>query len=109
VTSAALVLLHDLAATFLDYAGAPPLPDMDARSLRAVLTGRRAAHRPVAVSALRTWRLVFDGRYKLVVEQDAAPRLFDLRHDPYEDTDISTQATADVARLRHALAAGASA
>jgi arylsulfatase len=103
-TSTALVPLHDVAATFLDYAGAPPLPAIDARSLRAVLTGQRADHRPVAVSALLNWRLAFDGRYKLVQEQAASPRLFDLWHDPNEDTNIAAQSTADVTRLTQALA-----
>ncbi len=103
VTSDALVSLHDLAATFLEYAGVPALPEMDSRSLRPVLEGRDAAHRPFVVSALGAWQMIYDGRYKLVESQDAEPLLFDLPDDPGESADIAPAAPAEVERLRRAL------
>jgi len=45
MTSDALVSIHDLAATMLDYAGRAPLPGMDSRSFRPVLEGRAETHR----------------------------------------------------------------
>ncbi|MGB9606848.1 MAG: sulfatase family protein, partial [Bryobacteraceae bacterium] len=45
VSSDALVSVMDLAATFLDYAGAEPLPAMESRSLRPLLEGRTGKHR----------------------------------------------------------------
>ena len=90
--SDALVSLHDLAATFLDYAAAPPLPAMDARSLRGVLEGTTDQHRDCVLSALGEWRMLFDGRHKLVVTgSDAAELLYDLREDPFECSDIAQQ------------------
>lgn len=87
--SSALVSLHDLAATFLDYAGAPPLPGMDVLSLRELLGGRVAAHRPYVVCGLDQWRLIYDGRYKLVLRAEGAPLLFDLQQDPAEDINLA--------------------
>jgi arylsulfatase A-like enzyme len=101
--SDALVALHDLAATLLDYAGAAPLPEMDSRSLRAVFAGQTASEREFVVSALGAWRMIFDGRYKLVLSQDAAPQLFDRQADPWEDTNIAGAAPTIVDRLCHAL------
>lgn len=90
--STALVELHDLAATFLDYAGAEPLPDSDALSVRPVLTGEARNHRKVAESAFGAWRMVFDGRYKLVDEGAGKPtRLFDTLTDPHELRDVSQE------------------
>jgi len=88
-TSEALVALHDLSATFLDFAAAPPLPDADALSLRGVLEGTRTTHRRVVTSGLRTGRMAFDGRYKLVRTDGAPPVLFDLARDPNEDVDVA--------------------
>jgi arylsulfatase A-like enzyme len=85
----ALVPLHDLSATMLDYAGAEPLRGMDARSLRPVLRGDRREHRKYVTSGLRDWRLVFDGRHK-VVRDGERTMLFDLEQDPHEDTDIAS-------------------
>ncbi len=99
----ALVSLHDLAATMLDYAGVAPPPGMDSRSLRPVLEGAARAHRPFLISALADWRMLWDGRYKLVLSETEPPRLFDLRDDPWEDRDIAGTAPAEVDRLGAAL------
>ncbi len=52
VCSDALVSLHDLAATFLDYAQAAPLPDADTRTLRGHLEGHSERHRDFVISGL---------------------------------------------------------
>lgn len=103
-TSDALVSLHDLAATFLDYADADPLPDADALSLRPVLEGNATAHREHLVSALGDWRMAFDGRYKLVLRKDQSPLLYDIEADPLEDCDIAGREPGVVERLRSLLA-----
>jgi len=84
ITSLALVALHDLAATFLDYAGAQPLPDMEALSMRALLEGTTEEHREYIFCGLDEWRMVFDGRYKLVTGAQEFPLLYDLEKDPNE-------------------------
>jgi arylsulfatase len=112
--SAALVSLIDLAATFLDYASVPvPKTEMDSLSLRPVLEGKSPTHRQVVRSGLNRWRLVFDGRYKLVTgfdlsqprnQQNAAkdtpPLLFDLQSDPTESTNIASSHPQVLTRLQ---------
>ncbi len=81
VISDALVSVMDLAATFLDYAGLTRPAHMDSRSLRPLLEGVTTSHRDVVVSALGSWRVLFDGRYQLIrgfPKPDSAPQLLDL-------------------------------
>jgi len=109
VVSDALVSVMDLAATFLDYGGLPRPAGMDSRSLRPLLEGKTRSHREYLRSGLGDWRVVLDGRYKLVRgfdpergkkgAADAPPLLFDLESDPLENTDLSAQAPEEVARL----------
>ena len=96
----ALVSLHDLAATFLDYAAAAPPPAMDAVSLRPLLEGRRRRHRPVAVAGLEGWRMATDERYKLVLDPARRPLLFDRSADPWEEHDLAAARPEVVDHLR---------
>jgi arylsulfatase A-like enzyme len=101
--SDALVSLHDLAATFLDCAGASPLPGADAISLRPLLGGRTDAHRPFLYSGLfnqarEGWDMIVADRWKLV-RKDEACILHDLEADPYEDTDVAAAHPEVVRRL----------
>jgi arylsulfatase len=106
VVSEALVALHDLAATFTDYGQAAPLPASDARSLRPLLEGRTPAHRDVVESGLDQWRLLFDGRYKLVLGADPTPILYDVVEDPQEVHNIAAAYPEVVERLMAHLASG---
>ena len=103
--SAALASVHDLAATFLDYAGLTVPVDMDSRSLRPLLQGDRNTHREYVLSGLLDWDLVWDGRYKLVLSRQGGPRLYDLETDPWEDENIAADAPAALARLQGLLRA----
>jgi choline-sulfatase len=71
------VSLIDAHTTFLDYAGLDP-GDVDSRSLRPFLEGESDSHREVVHSGLGPWRVVDDGRYKLVTgyqpDHNAFPR-----------------------------------
>lgn len=102
-SSDALASLIDIAATFLDYAGCDPLPGMEARSLRPVLRGQTKTHRDVLHSALEEWRLVWDGRYKLIEGFHGETMLFDLRNDPLENKNLVTLEKDQVTRLRKRL------
>lgn len=99
VTSDALVELQDLAATHLDFAAAEGIPDADGRSLKPVLTGALAEHRDVAISALNNWRIIWDGKLKLLVQEGEDSKLFDLEADPRENRDLATEMPEEVARL----------
>jgi hypothetical protein len=78
---------------------------MDSRSLLPVLTGQASAHRECVRSGLDDWRMVWDGRHKLVRSEgsgtDGAPEvaLFDLVEDPSETRDVAAERPAEVARL----------
>lgn len=99
----ALASLIDITATFLDYAGQPVLPQMDARSLRPVLTGKSTRHRDYLHSALEEWRLVWDGRYKFIEGFNGEPMLFDLEKDPLESRNLVTLEKQTAERLRKLL------
>jgi choline-sulfatase len=116
--SDALVSIIDIGATFLDYAGAGKLEGQTAVSFRPLLERKTRSHREFINSGLFTWRLVSDGRYKLIrgfdrdagvlgsrvmriqpPKTDIPPLLFDLQSDPLENSDIASKAPDIVARL----------
>ena len=122
--SDALVSVMDIAATFLDYAAVPVPADMDSRSLRPLLEGETGSHREFVLSGLDPWRMVFDGRYKLIRGFDLAelrvpnagartpmfkdtkdmpPVLFDLQDDPLENENVAARAANEVDRLSEIL------
>jgi arylsulfatase A-like enzyme len=115
----ALVSLIDLGPTFLELAGLDAPPDLDARSIVPVLTGRARSHREYVLSGLLGWRMVYDGRYKLVRGTGPAttfsrafgpePLLFDLDDDPWEDRNLAASMPKVVARLSELLPAVAAA
>ncbi len=114
--SRALVSHFDLAATFLDAAGAAALKDSDSRSLAALLAGHASTHRECVRSGLNDWRAVYDGRFKLVRGFDptrpkpgpaagAPTLLFDLEEDPNETQNLAAGHPAEVIRLSNLLMA----
>jgi len=79
----------DLHATFLEYAGLTPSPNLDSRSIKSFLAGETDQHRDVVLSGLSGWRMAFDGRFKLIRGYDPAMRVggdqWDPMHMPDED------------------------
>lgn len=92
----------DLTATFLDYAGAAALPAMDSQSLKTVLSGNADQNREYVLSGLDNWRMVDDGRYKLITgySKSGNPILFDRKEDPMENNNIASKAPDIVNRLK---------
>jgi arylsulfatase A-like enzyme len=95
VQSDALVLLHDLHATFLDFAGCPPFENTDSLSLRPILSEKSNVHRSVITSELSTpvgnvnWKMVYDGSWKTVENRASGDKLlFNLKDDPTEKYNI---------------------
>ncbi len=81
----------DLGATFLEVSGAVPAANWDSRSLWALLTGQTQSHRAVVRSGLGPWRLVWDGRHKLIRRQ-GEEELYDLDADPAERDNLALSA-----------------
>ena len=114
--SHAPVTILDLAATWIDYAGATVPSTMDSQSMRPLIEGRSERHREVVRSGLSSWRLAYDGRYKLIRgfntlmkkgqgegANDASTGvpllLFDLQSDPDESVNLAEKMPEVVARL----------
>ena len=65
--------------------------DLDSRSLVGYLGARARRHRDLVFSGLSAWRMVFDGRFKLVRGYDPAKRIggdvFEPMHVPPDETE----------------------
>lgn len=105
-TTDALCHLTDLCPTLLEFAGVAAPPGLDGRSLVPVLRGERDAHRDGLLFAYKNVQRGYrDERFKLIeydVNGTRTTQLFDLRDDPHETKDLSTDpAHAEtLARLR---------
>ena len=100
IVSDALISLIDLTATFLAVADAPPLDGMDGQSLRPLLAGETRTHREYVKSGLGDWRMVYDGRYKLIQGfRETSSALFDLQQDARENVNVADKAHDEVERL----------
>jgi arylsulfatase len=113
VVSDALVSVIDLAATFLDYGGLAAPKDMDSRSLRPLLEARTRSHRECVRSGLNQWRMIWDGRYKLIAGFDEnstggrgaadakslPPILFDHERDVFENENVASREAGHLKRL----------
>ena len=89
--SDALVELIDVNPTICDLAGVPPLSDIDARSIGAVLRGEAEEHRTETVSGIRNFRCIRTREYKLVDNYNDVTELYDLIADPTEEHNIAEQ------------------
>lgn len=87
----------DLTATFFEWAGLDPDPDLDSRSLAAYLAGRTDRHRDVVFSGLSAWRLAYDGRFKLIRGYDPARR---TGGDTFEPMHVAADESARLQRER---------
>lgn len=79
----------DFTATFLDYAGLETPSEMDSRSFKALLQGQTNTHRNAVISGLNNWRLVYDGRFKLIRYNNGDTSLFDLENDLHETINLT--------------------
>jgi len=112
--SNALVSLIDVGATFLDYARADRPDGMTAQSFRPLLEGKTNSHRDYISSGVFNWRLVTDGRFKLIrgfdpkrqpaggslpKGKDAPFILYDTEKDPFENQNFADSLPGVVAHL----------
>lgn len=104
------VELQDLAATFAEYAGVKLNMRNESRSLKPIIDGKCDKVRSYAMSELimknkcdslpAAWRIITDGRYKLIMESNMQDRLFDLSNDPFECNDIACNNKDKIASLK---------
>ncbi len=79
-----MLSLVDLAPTFLEWAGAAPLPVMHGQTLTPLLTGRED-NRTTVFSEFKGMKMVRQGSWKLVTDPEGeCDQLFDLTQDPDE-------------------------
>ncbi|MHA1804830.1 MAG: sulfatase family protein [Promethearchaeota archaeon] len=104
--SDALVELQDLTKTILDYAGAEMREARDSLSFRKILEGTEKDHRECQISALDLsdigsikWKMISNGKYKLIIENSENIRLHDMEVDPWEDHNIAEKRPSVVAEL----------
>jgi arylsulfatase A-like enzyme len=105
-----LVELQDIARTILELAeggahtsGSLAMTEaLDSVSLVPDLIGESTARRRWQLSALGGWRMVSDGKHKLIEENGKPNRLYDLREDPWELSNIAPH-NADVVSALQAL------
>ncbi|MHA1468058.1 MAG: sulfatase family protein [Promethearchaeota archaeon] len=83
------VELQDVTSTIIDYAGAKMEEAKDSISLRPILEGKKEVHRKYHISAFGGWKMISDGEYKLIVEENNKIRLYYLIEDPWENTNIA--------------------
>lgn len=79
----------DLSSTFLDFANVKV--SMDSKSLKSYLENGTGYSRQYVTSALGQWRMVFDGRYKLIDSKNAPIILYDLKNDSSEMVNVADQ------------------
>lgn len=82
---------------------------MESVSLRGVAEGTQTAVREFAISELicpnrmgplRSFAAITDGRWKLILDNSAAQRLYDLKADPFEHKNLAEQHPQEIDRLR---------
>ncbi|MEQ8787106.1 MAG: sulfatase [Pirellulaceae bacterium] len=103
----ALTISLDVTPTLLDLAGVAPPRDrpLDGRSLRPLLEGGKPAESRRLFWQYGPQGAVRDGRWKLLMQGESPPRLYDLSRDLGETTDLSADQPDRVERLQTAYAA----
>jgi arylsulfatase len=102
-TSNALVELSDINPTICDLTHTPKLPHIDARSFKPVLENKTKSHRTETISTIRAFQCIRTSRYKLIVNINDIPELYDIIQDPHELNNIAPKQPSLVKELSNRL------
>jgi arylsulfatase len=102
-TSDALVELSDINPTICDLTHTPTLPHIDARSFKPILDNNAKSHRTETISTLRAFQCIRTSRYKLIVNINDIPELYDIIQDPHELNNIAPKQPSLVKELSNRL------
>jgi arylsulfatase A-like enzyme len=104
-----VVRMVDFAPTLLDYAGIEKDSytgaHMDGTSLRTLVEGQHGQDRTAFISTIE-WGIVRNGKWKYRLEKPRDPthesseRLFAIRDDPMEKSDVSSEYPNELAKMR---------
>jgi arylsulfatase len=101
--SDALIELSDLNPTICELAGLPPQPDIDAQSIGRLLFGQTEQHRESAVCFNWNFRSIRTRDYKLIINYNDIPELYDMNNDSRELCNIADRNPEIVQGLTQAL------
>ena len=76
------ISLMDLHGTFLEFDGLEISRETDSRSMKRLLAGETEHHRMAVASGLGSWRLAYDGRFKLILGYDPELRTGGFQVEP---------------------------
>lgn len=97
--SSALVTHEDLLPTFCDYAGVDVPSDVQARSLRGILTGKETKTRDLLHGHIDDMHMLHDGRYKYIYNaDDGSELLFDTSIDRFDRCALHDRSLLDMHR-----------
>jgi arylsulfatase A-like enzyme/tetratricopeptide (TPR) repeat protein len=99
----------DVLPTLLDYAGLPPRPQIEGRTLRPAIEGREMSDAPAYAETLYPqrefgWAPLFawrTARHKMI--EAPRPELYDLEKDPGEKENLAARENARLAGMRQRL------
>ena len=73
--------------------------DMDSISLGPLLEGKRESNREYVLSSLNKWRMVLDGRYRIILTEGKSLAFYDLLTDPLKNENVAPRLQDRVSRL----------
>lgn len=104
VTNTNLVQLSDLGPTLLDLANINSLNKVGrqfSKSFFNTIENQKLTHRKYLFSQFEAETMIFDGKYKMVVDKHLKPYLlFNLKNDPFEQHNLILKLTKQITQRR---------
>jgi arylsulfatase A-like enzyme len=99
-----MVYNHDLFPTIISYLDLEAPSQPDGMNLRPLICGEKIGTRPYVTSGFNDFFWIRDSRYALIHNsRGKGDKLYDLKKDPNQDSDISKEEPQEVERLKSLL------